>query len=159
MLSCAPNQEKICEKQSAFCLALSSVLVFTAALAQQPPTPAPTAPAITDQEAAKLPYSYSIAGFEDQGAFTLLVNEEALGNTDFIWRKDGSYESHFSLKLGGQSMQTDCTIEPGPEGIWKRVEVKVTRGTQVAEREGRLVTSTFQGPEIHGPVEGKIPSL
>ena len=135
------------QKAAALFLALivPPVLFFAAALGQQPPaTPAQPAPAITDQEAAKLPYSYSISGFEDQGAFTLLVNEEALGNTDFVWRKDGSYESHFTLKLAGQSTQTDCRIEPGADGIWKRVEVKSTRGTQVAEREGRLVTASFQ---------------
>jgi len=121
------------------------LITFGAALAQpQPAPPAPAPPAITDLDAAKLPYSYSIAGLEDQGAFTLLVNEETVGNTDFVWRKDGSYESHFSLKVAGQSMQVDCVIAPGADGVWKRLEIKSSRGTLVVEREGRLATSSFQ---------------
>jgi len=106
--------------------------------------PKPQKPSISNEEAAKLPYTYSLAGFEDQGTFTLRVNEEPLGTTDFTWRKDGSYESHFNLKMGGQTMQVDVSVIPGDGGIWKRIEMKTSRGPVLVEREGRLTTLTFQ---------------
>jgi len=106
--------------------------------------PKPQKPSISNEEAAKLPYTYSLAGFEDQGTFTLRVNEEPLGTTDFTWRKDGSYESHFNLKMGGQTMQVDVSVIPGDGGIWKRIEMKTARGPVLVEREGRLTTLTFQ---------------
>jgi hypothetical protein len=52
-----------------------ALLLATAISAQQPGTsPASSLP---DEEAAKLPYTYSIAGSEDRGTFTLIVG----GNT------------------------------------------------------------------------------
>jgi len=101
-------------------------------------------PSVTNEEAAKLPYTYSLAGIEDQGTFILRVNEEPVATTDFVWRKDGSYESHFSLKMAGQSMQMDAVITPGDGGIWQKLDLKTARGPVTIEREGRLVTSVFQ---------------
>ena len=118
-------------------------LLLTAALpAQQQGTPA--APSVPDEEAARLPYTYSMAGFEDQGIFTLMVNEEPVGTADFVWRKDGSYESHFLMKLGGQTNQVDVVVTPDSTGAWKRVDTKSARGTAVTEREGRLIRIAFQ---------------
>ncbi|RPJ57311.1 MAG: CocE/NonD family hydrolase [Acidobacteria bacterium] len=106
--------------------------------------PKPQKPSIPDEEAAKLAYTYSLAGFEDQGSFTLRVNEEPLGTTDFTWQKDGRYESHFNLKMGGQTMQVDLSVIPSDGGVWKRIEMKAARGPVLVEREGRLSTVTFQ---------------
>ncbi len=41
-------------------------------------------------------------------------------------------------------MQVDCIIVPGADGVWKRLEIKSSRGALVVEREGRLATSSFQ---------------
>ncbi len=123
-----------------FWLILLSVVALSG---QQPSTP--PAPFPSDQEAAGLPYAYSIAGFEDEGTFTLMVNEEPVGTTDFIWRKDGSYESHFVMKLGGQTNQVDVVVTPDESGVWKRVETRSARGTALTEREGRLIQIELQG--------------
>src|SRR5215467_13713749 len=34
----------------------------------------------------------SLAGFEDQASFSIIVNEESLGAAQFTWRPDGSFE-------------------------------------------------------------------
>ncbi len=125
-------------------LAWAFLLTFIPLTSSGQEAPKPQKPSIPNEEAAKLPYTYSIAGFEDQGTFTLRVNEEPLGTTDFTWQKDGRYESHFILKMGGQSMQADVSVTPGDGGIWKRIEMKTARGPILAEREGRLATITFQ---------------
>ncbi len=127
------------------------LLLATAISAQQPGRP--PAPSLSDEEASGLPYTYSIAGFEDQGTFTLLINEEQVGTTEFAWRKDGSYDSHFLLKLGGQSNQVDVVITPDESGVWKRVETKSSRGTVLTEREGRLVRTTFQEKKATGQIK------
>jgi putative CocE/NonD family hydrolase len=124
-------------------LAFWPTLLLTGAMSAQQPATQP-APSVLDEEAAKLPYTYSIAGFEDRGTFTLMVNEERVGTTEFVWRKDGSYESHFLLKLGGQTNQVDVAVTPDESGVWKRVETKSTRGTALTEREGRLIRIAFQ---------------
>jgi hypothetical protein len=56
-----------------------ALLLATAISAQQPGT-SPTS-SLPDEEAAKLPYTYSIAGFEDRGTFTLIVGGNAVRGT------------------------------------------------------------------------------
>ncbi len=125
-------------------LAWAFLVSFLPLVSSGQEAPKPQKPSIPNEEAAKLPYAYSLAGFEDQGSFTLRINEEPLGNTDFAWKKDGSYESHFNLKMGGQTMQVDLFVFPGDAGVWNRIEMKTTRGPVLVEREGRLATSSFQ---------------
>jgi len=35
----------------------------------------------------------SLAGFEDQASFSIILNEERLGARESIWRPDGSFEA------------------------------------------------------------------
>jgi hypothetical protein len=84
-------------------LSWPALLLATAISAQQPGTL--PAPSIRDEEAAKLPYTYSIAGFEDQGAFTLWSTRSGSGppNSPAERRK---LREPFPAEIGG-------TDEPG----------------------------------------------
>src|SRR5262245_47184533 len=63
----------------------------------------------------------SLAGFEDQASFSIIVNEESLGARESTWRPDGSFEARSIISLAGQTVQTTITIVPDNDGRWKEI--------------------------------------
>lgn len=63
----------------------------------------------------------SLAGFEDQASFSIIVNEEILGAAQSTWRPDGSFEGRSIISLAGQTAQTTVTIVPDNDGRWKEI--------------------------------------
>jgi hypothetical protein len=101
-------------------------------------------PALTNEEAAAKSYLYSLSGWEQEGTYTLVVNEEPLGSIDFTWSKGGSYESRLTLNLGGQTTKVNTVITPGEGGVWNTMAIKAATGTVGVERQGRLLTASFR---------------
>src|SRR5215472_14178222 len=62
----------------------------------------------------------TLAGFSDEGAFTLYCNEENVGRLTFQWKADGSFHSKITVLFAGQSVEGNLTIEPDAEGRWVR---------------------------------------
>ena len=102
-------------------------------------------PAISPEDAAKLPYAVSLAGVEDSGTYYLFVNEESLGTMDYTWTKDGAFANHFTLSLGGQVNKVDTVVKPDAKGVWTTIEMNTAMGAVTMERTGRLVKKTFRG--------------
>jgi len=121
---------------------------------------------IPDEEAAKLPYDFSLAGYEDSGTFQLYVNEEPLGTLEFKWEKSGRFTNRFTLSLAGQTVKTETDITPDAKGVWQKAEIRSPAGNMILERQGRLVTRTFreekatlQLAENSMPFENSSPAL
>ena len=86
----------------------------------------------------------SLAGFEDQASFSIIVNEESLGAAQSTWRPDGSFEGHSIVSLAGQTVQTTVTIVPDNDGRWKEIVNRSPLGVRTSVREGISVTSAFK---------------
>jgi uncharacterized protein len=86
----------------------------------------------------------TLAGFEDQATFFLILNEERLGTMQSTWKKDGSFESHASISLAGQTRQTSTKISPDADGRWAKIIVEDPVGAQTLVRDGASVTRTFK---------------
>ncbi len=99
----------------------------------QPPSPGPAQPA-------------SLAGFEDQGAFHLYINEDPIGTITFRWLADGTFENEAVLTLGGQSTKMTDSIAVDKDGRW----VKMTSRSAVADIE-----SVRDGDDVRITVKGK----
>lgn len=127
--------------KSLFMLLMFLAVAGQLSWAQETP---PAEKAITDEEAAKLPYDMPMAGFEDSGTFRLFVNEEPLGAIDFRWDKDGRFANTFTMSMAGQTNTVETLVTPDEKGVWKKIEVKTAPGTMVLEREGRLIRRTFR---------------
>jgi hypothetical protein len=52
----------------------------------------------------------SLAGFEDQAGFSIILNEEILGAAQSTWRRDGGFEGRSIISLAGQTAQTTVTM-------------------------------------------------
>jgi hypothetical protein len=57
-----------------------------------------------------------MAGFSDQGAFTIYVNEEKFGRFTFTWKSDGAFTSDTKITYAGQTVGGTLTITPDSEG-------------------------------------------
>ena len=86
----------------------------------------------------------TLAGFEDQANFSLVVNEEHLGSMQSTWKKDGSFESHAAISLAGQKAEVTTRIVPDADGRWKTITLESAVGTITLKREGSSVTRTFK---------------
>ena len=60
----------------------------------------------------------TMAGFSDQGAFTIYVNEEKFGRFTFTWKSDGAFTSDAKITYAGQTVGGTLTITPDSEGRW-----------------------------------------
>src|SRR5258708_4322724 len=65
----------------------------------------------------------TLAGFSDNGAFVLYVNEERLGRLTFEWKADGAFESKLTMSLAGQSADGIVVLTPDAEGRWIKAVV------------------------------------
>ena len=86
----------------------------------------------------------TLAGFEDQANFSLVVNEERLGSMQSTWKKDGSFESHAAISLAGQKAEATTRIVPEADGRWKTITLEAAVGTITLKRDGSSVTRTFK---------------
>jgi hypothetical protein len=86
----------------------------------------------------------SLAGFEDQASFSIILNEESLGARESTWRPDGSFEARSIVSLAGQTVQTTITIVPDNDGSWKEIVNRSPVGVRTSVREGVSVTRTFK---------------
>src|SRR5947209_606040 len=91
-----------------------------------------------DAEPKGLPAT--LAGFEDEATFSLVLNEERLGVLQSTWKKDGSFESHATITLAGQTVKTSTTISPDADGRWSKIVMETPVATQTLTREGNSVT-------------------
>lgn len=86
----------------------------------------------------------SLAGFEDEASFVLIVNEEQIGSLNSTWKKDGSFEGHMKVSIAGQSVEATTRIIPDTDGRWKKIVVEAPAATVTLVREGSQVTRTVK---------------
>jgi len=86
----------------------------------------------------------SLAGFEDQAIFSIIVNEENLGSAQSTWRRDGGFEGNSIFSLAGQTVQTTVTIVPDKDGRWIEIVNRSPLGVRSSVREGMSVTRAFK---------------
>ena len=104
-------------------------------------------PSATSQpaEVAAAPgFPRSMQGYADDAVYYLYVNEEALATIQSKWNADGSFHGHTVIKMAGQEVSVEFTIEPDAEGRWKRIAQKAAAGEVVLERDGADVTRTIK---------------
>lgn len=87
-----------------------------------------------------------ISGFEDGGTFRFYVNEEVLVTSDFVWEKDGTYQSEYTLAMAGQEVTTTLEIKTDEEGLWTEMAMVTAGGPVSIVREDTLA-SVIQGEE------------
>ncbi|HEX7288747.1 MAG TPA: CocE/NonD family hydrolase [Candidatus Angelobacter sp.] len=86
----------------------------------------------------------SLAGFDDEATFALVLNEEQLGTMKQSWKSDGSFENHISISMAGQNVQASLKITPAPDGRWKQIDLEAPAATVKIVREGAQVTRTIK---------------
>jgi hypothetical protein len=87
----------------------------------------------------------SMAGFADEGAFSIYVNEDRLATMSSKWTADGAFESTSTLTLAGQAVTTIVRVRPDAEGRWARIDMSTPRGPVVLVREAGAVQVSFDG--------------
>src|SRR5215470_11568877 len=90
----------------------------------------------------------SLAGFEDQASFSIIVNEESLGAAQSTWWPVGSFECRSIISLAGQTVQTTVMIVPDNDGRWIEIVNRSPVGVRTIVREGISVTRTFKSDSL-----------
>ena len=91
----------------------------------------------TDQKTPKgLPAT--LAGFEDQASFFLVVNEERVGAMQSTWKKDGSFEGHATISLAGQKAEVTNRIAPDADGRWATISIESAVGNGQDNAPGQV---------------------
>jgi len=86
----------------------------------------------------------TLAGFEDQATFFLILNEERVGVMQSTWKRDGHFENHATISLAGQSLQTSTKIVPDADGRWAQITMEAPTGIVNITREGSSVRRTIK---------------
>ena len=86
----------------------------------------------------------TLAGFEDQASFFLVLNEERLGSMQSTWKKDGSFESHAAISLAGQKAEVTTKIVPDADGRWATISMESAVAKVTLTRQGNSVTRTVK---------------
>jgi putative CocE/NonD family hydrolase len=86
----------------------------------------------------------SLAGFQDEGKFTMIQKETRLGTLRFRWQTDGSYEGTSTLAFAGQSVQASIKITPDKDGRWVAIAIESPRGPMRFERTDGVAKYTFK---------------
>src|SRR5215469_7658341 len=60
----------------------------------------------------------SLAGFEDEASFFLIMNEERLATMKSSWKKDGSFNSSVDVSMAGQTVHASTKITAASDGRW-----------------------------------------
>ncbi|HEY6968462.1 MAG TPA: CocE/NonD family hydrolase [Candidatus Angelobacter sp.] len=82
----------------------------------------------------------SLAGFEDDASFSLILNEERLGVLQSSWKKDGSFDSSATITFAGQTVHVNTKITPDADGRWTKIVMETPVVTATLTREGSKVT-------------------
>ena len=83
--------------------------------------------------------TYPMNVLQDSGKFTFYVNEEILVTEQFVWRKDGSFTSDYTMNAAGQSMGTSLNIDVDTTGHWQAMDMQTVIGEVKVAREGNQV--------------------
>ncbi|HEY6349330.1 MAG TPA: CocE/NonD family hydrolase [Candidatus Angelobacter sp.] len=86
----------------------------------------------------------SLAGFEDEATFFLILNDQRLGVLKSSWKKDGSFDNSATINYAGQTVQGTMKIAPDAEGRWAKIVIEAPTGTISLTREGSKVTRTMK---------------
>ena len=85
-----------------------------------------------------------LSGFQDQGVFSLYLNEERIGTVEFKWQLDGGYQGKKTLSMAGQSITTTIKITPDATGRWMSIVVDSPLGPITITRKGVGGHCTFK---------------
>ncbi len=91
--------------------------------------------------------TYPMRVLQDRGNFTFYVNEEILVRERFEWQADGSFSSHYTLSLAGQTVRTSLRISVDEHGYWTRIAMTTPRGPVEIVKEGGKARIT-QGDKV-----------
>lgn len=86
----------------------------------------------------------SLAGFEDEATFALILNEQRIAEMKCSWKKDGNFESHATITFAGQTAQQSTKITPGADGRWTNIDMVSPVATVKILRDGIKVTRTIK---------------
>lgn len=98
-----------------------------------------------NEQAASAGLPASLAGFEDEASFDIVVNEETLGTVASSWTSDGAFEARSRLSVAGQTVETRINITPDADGRWKEIVAVSPDGTRTSTRDGTSVTRFYRG--------------
>jgi len=115
------------------CRALASAGAILAVLAFAMPLSSPAA------ERLRLP---SISGSADEGTYYFYVNEQPLITEHFVWQRDGSFSSDYTLAMAGQSVKSSLKIAVDSSGVWKKMEMETPQGPATIVREDSVARIT-----------------
>lgn len=86
----------------------------------------------------------SLSGFQDEGTFFLVLNENKLATLRFVWNPDGSFHTWSSLTMAGQTVDEEFQVTPDESGRWARFTMDTPMGQAVAVRSGDMLTRTLK---------------
>lgn len=89
-----------------------------------------------------------LSGFEDEGTFTLIVNEDRLGVLNFKWLGDGNLTATMTISVAGQTDKRTTEIKTDSAGRWTEITLGTARGPIKIVRDGAEVTRTFQDKPV-----------
>ena len=97
---------------------------------------------LPDAEPKGLPAT--LAGFEDEASFSVILNEERLGTLQSSWKKDGSFDSSATITFAGQTVHVSTKITPDADGRWTKIVTEAPTATITLVRDGIKVTRTMK---------------
>jgi uncharacterized protein len=86
----------------------------------------------------------SLSGFEDEGTFNLVVNEDRVGVVNFKWLRDGTLNATMTISMAGQTDKRTTEIKADAQGAWTEITLGTARGPIKIVRNGSEATRTFQ---------------
>jgi uncharacterized protein len=86
----------------------------------------------------------SMAGFADEGAYSLYLNEEILGEFAFKWEPGGRYSGTSVIHMAGQAITLKIDIETDPAGLWTTIVYTTPQAVIRIAREGSKATRTVK---------------
>jgi hypothetical protein len=94
------------------------------------------------QNWSKAPSAES-AGFQDEAAFSFLVDEQPAGVVESSWATDGSFESHSIVTRSGQTIQISTKVLPDKDGRWAKIIAGTSLNTTTVARGGTKIVCTI----------------
>jgi hypothetical protein len=104
------------------------ILLLVTLLAQAPPP-------IENKYPKGLPAT--LAGFEDEAKFIVIVGDGRPGTMTSSWRMDGSYTATTEVTVAGQKVTRSTAITPDADGRWKEIR-RTPYKKDLMELEGRF---------------------
>lgn len=82
----------------------------------------------------------TLAGFEDEATFAIVLNEERLGTARSSWAADGRFEARSTITLAGQTVESSIRVVPDADGRWREIVAVAPDAERASRREGSAVT-------------------